>query len=463
MHRLYIVNFLLLFLLSLPATLYAQAASEYAQDIPRNITIIEINGTINPSTTDYIKVGLKEAEDTGSEALLILLDTPGGLLSSTKDIVKLLLNSETPVVVYVSPKGASATSAGVFITMAGNIAAMAPGTSIGAAHPVSIGNRQSGPEKNPLEKIKPKEQDNEEKTKDNSPENVMSEKVEEFAVSFIRSIAEERGRNVKWAEEAVRSSDSITAKEALEKNVIDLISPNVSSLLSSIDGKKIKMDERTIVLKTSGAAQKKVEMSLKQRIINILSTPDIAFLLLSLGSLGIIVEFYNPGTIFPGVAGLISLIIGFVSLQILPFNYAGLALIFIGLALLASEMYIPSYGLLSLGGLLCLTFGGLLLFDTNESNLRVGYNVIIGTSISFGVFFAFVIYSIRKTFRRNTMSGYEGLVGLQGSVVDWNGTDGKAFINGEYWNIYSDEALSEGDKIKVIESEGSLDIKVSRV
>ena len=223
------------------------------------------------------------------------------------------------------------------------------------------------------------------------------------------------------------------------------------------------MDERTVVLRTSGATQKKVEMSLKQKIINVLSTPDIAFLLLSLGSLGIIVEFYNPGTIFPGVAGLISLIIGFVSLQILPFNYAGLVLIFIGLALLVSEMYIPSYGLLSVAGLLSLAFGGLLLFDTNESNLRVGYNVIIGISLAFAIFFAFIIYSIRKIFRPDTMSGYEGLVGLKGDVVDWSGTTGKAFINGEYWNIYSDETLSKGDKIKVTESDGSLDIKVSKV
>ena len=223
------------------------------------------------------------------------------------------------------------------------------------------------------------------------------------------------------------------------------------------------MDERTVVLRTSGATQKKVEMSLKQKIINVLSTPDIAFLLLSLGSLGIIVEFYNPGTIFPGVAGLISLIIGFVSLQILPFNYAGLVLIFIGLALLVSEMYIPSYGLLSVAGLLSLAFGGLLLFDTNESNLRVGYNVIIGISLAFAIFFAFIIYSVRKIFRPDTMSGYEGLVGLKGDVVDWSGTTGKAFINGEYWNIYSDETLSKGDKIKVTESDGSLDIKVSKV
>ncbi len=454
----YITNFLLIALFSFYGTSYAQTTSDPAGgDLGRNVITIEINGTINPSTTDYIKAGIKEAEKEGSEAVLILLDTPGGLLSSTKDIVKLLLNSEVPIIVYVSPKGASATSAGVFITLAGNVAAMAPGTSIGAAHPVSIGNRNSGPQKNPFEKGKNRNKE------DKTTENIMGEKIEKFAVSFIRSIAEERGRNVKWAENAVRSSDSITAKEALEKNVIDLISPNIPSLLNSVNGKKVKVGEKAVVLNTKGTEQKRLEMSLKQKIINVLSTPDIAFLLLSLGSLGIIIEFYNPGTIFPGVAGLISLIIGFVSLQILPFNYAGLALIFIGLALFVSELYVTSYGLLSLAGLLSFVFGGLLLFDTDESNLRVGYSVIFATSLALGIFFVFIIYSVRKTLDLNTMSGYEGLVGQRGKIVDCSGTTGKAFINGEYWNVHSEEVLNKDDEIKVIESEGSLDIKVSKV
>ncbi len=300
----------------------------------KNVTSIQINGTINPSTTDYIKAGLKEAEEKNSEALLILLDTPGGLLNSTKDIVKLLLNSEIPVIVYVYPKGSSATSAGVFITMAGNIAAMAPGTSIGAAHPVSIGGKNTKPKKNtnPLEK---KNETSEKEEKENS--DIMGEKIENYAISFLQSIAEERGRNIEWAEQAVKNSDSITASEALKLNVIDVISPNVPSLLNSINGKKIKVNEKQLVLNTSGAKQSFLEMSLKQKIVNILSTPDIAFLLLSLGSLGILIEFYNPGTIFPGVAGIISLLIGFVSLQILPFNYGGLALVFVGLALFVAE------------------------------------------------------------------------------------------------------------------------------
>lgn len=433
--------------------------SDAYAEAEKNVTSIQINGTINPSTTDYIKAGLKEAEEKNSEALLILLDTPGGLLNSTKDIVKLLLNSEIPVIVYVYPKGSSATSAGVFITMAGNIAAMAPGTSIGAAHPVSIGGKNTKPKKNtnPLEK---KNETSEKEEKENS--DIMGEKIENYAISFLQSIAEERGRNIEWAEQAVKNSDSITASEALKLNVIDVISPNVPSLLNSINGKKIKVNEKQLVLNTSGAKQSFLEMSLKQKIVNILSTPDIAFLLLSLGSLGILIEFYNPGTIFPGVAGIISLLIGFVSLQILPFNYGGLALVFVGLGLFVAEVYVTSYGLLSLAGLISFIFGAILLFDTSESDIKVGHRIIIATSATLGIFFLYVVYSVSRTLNLSTMSGFEGMVGEQGEVVSWESGSGKIFINGEYWNAFSDDILHSGDKVKVIESMGSLNIKVSK-
>jgi len=433
--------------------------SDAYADVSKNVTTITINGTINPSTTDYIKAGLIEAEVNNSEALLILLDTPGGLLTSTKDIVKLLLNSEIPVIVYVFPKGSSATSAGVFITMASNVAAMAPGTSIGAAHPVSIGGKNTKPKKN----INPLDKKNEAKEKKEAENaDIMSEKIENYAISFLQSIAEERGRNIEWAEQAVKNSDSITATEALNLNVIDVISPNVPSLLNSINGKKIKVNDKQLVLKTSGAKQKFFEMSLKQKIVNILSTPDIAFLLLSLGSLGILIEFYNPGTIFPGVAGLISLLIGFVSLQILPFNYGGLALVFVGLGLFVAEVYVTSYGLLSLAGLISFVFGAILLFETNESDVKVGHGVIFATSATLGIFFLYVAYSVSRTLKLSTMSGFEGMIGEQGEVISWENGSGKIFLNGEYWNAFSDDALQTGDKVNVTESTGSLNIKVSK-
>ncbi len=438
------------FFLLLSAVLGYQVSAADPEVSPRTgeIVEIEINGSINPSTVDYIKAGLLEARARNAAALLILLDTPGGLLNSTKDIVKELLNSEVPVIVYVYPRGATATSAGVFITLSAHVAAMSPGTSIGAAHPVMLGGRQRGPGK-PEEK------------KDDKSSDVMNEKIENFASSFIESIAKERGRNAEWAVESVRKSVSVTADEALKKNVIDIISPDIPSLLSEIDGKEIKASGQSVRLETAGAKTQRLEMSLRQKVVNILSTPDIAFLLLSLGSLGIFLEFYNPGLIFPGVAGLIALLIGFVSLQILPFNYAGLILLFVAMALLISEVYVTSYGLLSLAALACLVFGGLLLFDTPESDLGVSRGTIATVAVSIGLLSVFIVYLGIKSFKVPVQGGFEGMVGQKGEVVSWSQRSGKVYIGGEYWEATGEREFSPGEKIKVVESTGDLVVKVS--
>ena len=433
------------------------------------IVLIEINGTINPATLDYIKAGLQEAEATSAEALFILLDTPGGLLSSTKEIVKLLLNSPIPVVVYVSPSGASATSAGVFITLAANIAAMAPGTSIGAAHPVSLAPGGKQPEKkeqDPIKKITDKdgkktEGDSEQDIKSN--QEIMGEKIENYASSFIESIAEHRGRNVEWAIDAVRNSDSITATEALEIKVIDLISPSLSDLQTKINGMKVKVPEGEITLQTEGAKIERVEMSLKQKVIDILSTPDIAFLLLSLGSLGLLLEFYNPGLIFPGAAGVICLMMGFVSFQILPFNYAGVVLLILALALFITEVYVTSFGLLSAGGAISFALGALLLFDTPDSDVRVGYGVVIASTTAIALFFGYVLFYLVKARNLKPLVGMEGIVGETGEAVSNIGETGKVFIQGEYWDAQSDIPINEGDKIKVVESKKGFKLKVEKI
>lgn len=438
------------FLLLLFATVGYKVSTADGEPSPQagNIVEIEINGSINPSTVDYIKTALLEARTQNAKALLILMDTPGGLLSSTKDIVKVLLNSEVPVIVYVYPRGATATSAGVFITLSAHVAAMSPGTSIGAAHPVMLGGGQRGPGK-PEDK------------KDDKSSDVMNEKIENFASSFIESIAEERERNAKWAVDSVRKSVSVTADEALKKNVIDIISPDIPSLLSEIDGKEVKVNDRSVRLETAGAKTQRLEMSLRQKVVNILSTPDIAFLLLSLGSLGIFLEFYNPGMIFPGVAGLIALLIGFVSLQILPFNYAGLILLFVAMALLISEVYVTSYGLLSLAALACLVFGGLLLFDTPDSDLRVSKGTIAAVAISIGLLSVFVVYLGVKSFKVPVQGGFEGMVGQKGEVVSWSQKSGKVYIGGEYWEATGEREFSPGEKIKVTGSTGDLTVKIS--
>ena len=436
-----------LFLLSGVVSYRISAAEGEVSPRAGKIVEIEINGSINPSTVDYIKTALSEARAQDARALLILMDTPGGLLSSTKDIVKMLLNSEIPVIVYVYPRGATATSAGVFITLSAHIAAMSPGTSIGAAHPVMLGRGQKGPGK-------PEE-------KDDKSSDVMSEKIENYASSFIESIAQERGRNAKWAVESVRKSVSVTADEALSKKVVDIISPDIPTLLSEIDGRDVKVNDRSVRLETAGATTQRLEMSLRQKVVNVLSTPDIAFLLLSLGSLGIFLEFYNPGMIFPGVAGLISLLVGFVSLQILPFNYAGLILLFLATALLISEVYVTSYGLLSLAALGCLVFGGLLLFDTPDSDLRVSKGTIAAVAITIGLLSVFIVYLGISSFRVPVRGGFEGMLGQKGKVISWSHKSGKVFIGGEYWEATGEREFSPGEKIKVIESTGELTIKVA--
>jgi len=439
---------------------------------PPELVLIEINGMINPATLDYIRTGIEESKRRSVEALIILLDTPGGLLNSTKEIVKLILNSPIPVVVYVSPKGASATSAGVFITLSANIAAMAPGTSIGAAHPVSISPSKEEPEKKngPDGTTDDKSGDDKQSKKsDGSPEggnaerDIMGEKLENYASSFIESIAEERGRNVEWAEEAVRKSSSITSTEALEKNVIDLIAPDLDSLIKEIDGMKVKLPGGEKVLSTKGSVITKIAMNAKQKLVDILSTPDIAFLLLSLGSLGLLLEFYNPGLVFPGVAGAVCLLMGFVSFQILPFNYAGIALLVLGIALFISEIYVSSYGILTLGGIISFALGALLLFDTPESDLRVGFDVVIASTLAFGLFFAYVIFYLIKAQKLTPRMGFEGIIGKEGSAVSEIQAAGKIYIDGEYWDAESDQPIRKGDRIKVVEVLKGFKLKVKKV
>ncbi|KRT67081.1 MAG: membrane-bound serine protease (ClpP class) [Candidatus Dadabacteria bacterium CSP1-2] len=417
-------------------------------DSDKKIILIEIDGTINPATLDYIRTGIEHAEKNSAEALVILLDTPGGLLASTKEIVKLILNSPVPVVIYVSPSGATATSAGVFITLSANIAAMAEGTSIGAAHPVMISPGGGGGQGDT--------------DKEDSERKKFSEKVENFASSFIESIAQKRKRNAKWAIEAVRNSASITETEALNKNVIDLISPDLTDLISKINGRQVDIPSGKKVLNTKGALVERLDMNVKQKLIDTLSTPDIAFLLISLGSLGLLIEFYNPGLIFPGVAGAICLLLGLVSLQILPFNYAGLALLILSIILFASEIYVTSYGLLSIGGITSFILGALLLFDTPESDVRVGFSVVISAASAIGLFFLYVGYYLLKAQRSSLSVGFEGLLGEEGVATTKIEKDGKIFIHGEYWDAESEETIGKGDKVKVIEVKGNFRLKVKK-
>lgn len=403
--------------------------------LPANtVSLLKVKGGINPASADYIKRGIEQAQEQKKNLVVITLDTPGGLLSSTKEIVQNILNAPLPVVIFVTPSGASATSAGVFITMSGHIAAMSPGTSIGAAHPVTGSGKD---------------------VKKEGGED-MAKKVENYASAFIEGIANKRGRNAKWAIQAVRNSVSITAEKALRYKVIDVLADDVPSLLKKIDGRRVNINGKSVSLNTKDAAIENVKMSLMQKILDVLSTPNIALLLLSLGSLGIIMEIYHPGTYFPGVLGGIAFLLGLISLQILPINYGGLALIALAMLLFVAEIMVPSFGVLGVGGIISFIFGAMFLFDTPDSDLSVSWPLVIGLALSFGAFLLLAGFFIGKIAFRKPRTGAEGLVGEIATVtqdIEPEGT-GKVFFHGEYWNAVSPERRLKGDKVRISKVDG---------
>jgi membrane-bound serine protease (ClpP class) len=393
-----------------------------------HVDLIVIDGSINPAVDDFIRESIAGAKSNGARALIIQLDTPGGLLSSTRTIVKEILGAPVPVIVYVAPSGAGAGSAGVFITLSAHIAAMAPGTNIGAAHPVASGGQEV--------------------------KGVMGEKIENFTASFSETIARQRGRNAEWAIQAVRKSVSITEKEALKLNVIDIVAKDIDDLLKQSDGRKVDLDGRLQTLSVKDAKVIRHEMNLKDRVINIIADPNIAYLLLMAGILGLYMEFSHPGVIFPGVAGAVCLILALISLQVLPFNYAGLFLIVLGVALLIGEAFVPSFGVLGIGGVISLALGSFLLFDTQNSDLGVDRSIVftgVATLASFVFAISYLVYRSQKS--KPTL-GWEGLLGQIGEVKARLNPAGKVFVHGEYWNAEADAEVDVGEKVEVVGYQG---------
>jgi membrane-bound serine protease (ClpP class) len=421
------------FLISM-AVLVGMAQSQDAS-APR-VDLIVIDGSINPAVDDFIGESIARGKAAGARALIVQLDTPGGHLSSTQTIVKKILGSAIPVIVYVAPSGAGAGSAGVFITLAGHIASMAPGTNIGAAHPVAGGGQE----------IK----------------GVMGEKMENFVASFAETIAQQRGRNTEWAIQAVRKSVSITEKEALKKNVIDIVAKDISDLLKQADGRKVDLEGRSETLALKDVQIVRHEMSLKQKILNGIADPNIVYLLLMAGILGLYMEFSHPGVIFPGVAGGICLLLALTGLQLLPINYAGLALILLGIGLLVGEAFAPSFGVLGVGGIISLTLGSFFLFDTESSDLAVDRSIIFTTVATLGTFVLAVSYLVFRSQKSKPALGFEGLVGEVGEVRGKLSPAGKIFVHGEYWNAQADGEIDVGEKVKVVGYDGMC-LKVSRV
>jgi len=397
-----------------------------------DIMVIKANGVVNPVMSEFISKSIDEVVSKKADALVIELDTPGGLDTSMRNIVIKIIGSEVPVVVYVSPSGARAASAGVFITLSAHIAAMASGTNIGAAHPVGLGGKM---------------------------DKTMLEKAENDAAAYIKSIAEKKGRNSEWAEKAVRQSVSITETEALKLNVIDLVSPNIDSLLKAIDGRTVETSIGKHVVKTAGVKVQHKEMGLRHEILNLISDPNVAYILMLLGFYGIFFELTNPGAIFPGVFGAISLILAFYSFQTLPVNYAGLLLIILGIILFILEITIISHGLLTIGGIISMFIGSLMLFESPQPFFRLSLTVILPAVILTALFFSLTITLAVKAYRRKPKTGAEGLIGLEGKAKTDVYKEGLVFIHGEIWKAWSEEPIKAGEKITV-ESVENLKLKV---
>jgi len=406
-------------LLSLSSPGFTEQTGEGAVTVP----LLQVRSSINPAVSDYVAKGLETAALQGAACVILEMDTPGGLDTAMRDIVQAILNSPVPVVVYIAPSGARAASAGVLITLAANVAAMAPGTNIGAAHPVGLGGGKM--------------------------DETMLKKVENDAAAYAKSLAEQRGRNVEWAMKAVRESASVSATKALELNIIDLIASSRAELLEKLNGREVQTVSGKKTLDLGGATVQPVAMGWRYRLLDALSNPNIAYMLMMLGFYGLFFELSNPGVIFPGVFGAICLILAFFALQTLPVNYAGILLILLAIVLFIAEIKVTSYGVLTLGGVISMILGSLMLFESPEPYLRVSWYVILPTVLTTVGFFVFALSFALKAQMRKPTTGREGLVGMRGQAVSALDPCGKVFVHGEYWNAESDEPIEAGTRVVV--------------
>ena len=396
----------------------------------RSVYVLPAVGSINPGLAEFIIEGIHTAEKDKAIALVIELDTPGGLDTSMRAINQAIINAKVPIIVYVYPKGARAASAGMFITMAADVAAMAPGTNIGAAHPVSVGMGKM--------------------------DKVMGEKVMNDMVAYVRSLAIERGRNADWAEKAVRQSVAIDAKQAQKLKVVDLVAEDLNDLLAQVNGREVKVDKEKVILKTQGAPVKTISESLRTRILKNIADPNIAFILMMIGLAGLYFELAHPGAVLPGVVGALSLLLAFYAFQTLPVNFIGLLLILLAFILFFLEIYVTSYGLLAVGGAGALLLGSLMLYQKGETGMGIAWSVLIPTVLIISLFFLMVAGLVLRAQMRRTLTGKAAMVGEQGVAY----TDlkphgpGQVFVRGEYWQAVSNEPVAAGDTVEIVKVTG---------
>jgi len=466
------------FVVAISALHHVSAAPTTAAARAGTATVLEINGAIGPATSHYVVHGIEAAQKDGSRLVVLEMDTPGGLDSSMRDIIRAILASSVPVAGYVSPPGARAASAGTYILYASHIAAMAPATNLGAATPVPIGGEpepgsvplpgggahpgekpdsgagggDSGGDKTNPGAAKPPSGGAAEG--EPAPHSAMERKVVNDAVAYIRGLAELRGRNAEWAEQAVRGAASLSANAALDQKVIDLIARDLPDLLAQIDGREVRIENRTEKLATRGLTVVRVKPDWRTQLLAVITNPTVAYGLMVIGIWGLLLEGYNPGAVLPGVVGAICLLIALFAFQILSVNYAGLALVAVGTAMIIAEFFFPTYGSLGIGGIIAFVVGSLILFDTDVPGLSVGRPLIAAIATVGALMVAFIVYMATRAMRHPVATGAQGMIGASTEVVaDFTGK-GKVRYGGELWNARSDRPLRAGDAARIVKVEG---------
>ncbi len=426
---------------------------------PGDALLVNIDGPIGPAVSGHVVKALQNAAATGAPFVVLRIDTPGGLDASMRDIVKAILNSPVPVIGFVGPSGARAASAGTYILYATHVAAMAPATNLGAATPIPIGGAPKPPTmpKGPEESAPGKDEG--EKTEappETSPQDAAGKKAVNDAIAYIRSLAEKRGRNADWAEEAVRDGASVSAEKALELGVIDLVAESVPALLRELDGRKVQVGEREVELATADAVLEEVLPDWRTQLLAVITNPTVAYLLLMIGIYGLILEGYNPGAFVPGVVGAICLLLALFAFQVLPVNYTGLLLIILGLVLMITEAFVPSFGILGFGGIAAFVFGSIMLMDTEVPGYQVPLAMVGSIALAGALLVGVTVYLLMKSRKAPVVSGAEAIVGTFAEAIEDFTGEGTVHLLGENWQARCEQPVRRGQRVVVTAREGLL-------